>query len=75
MLTVFLIAKVKYLTRSNSRMEDMVLSYRSRDYSPSREGTRREERKLEGHCACSQKAERSVVFSSYSLYTQSGLPA
>lgn len=75
MLTVFLIAVVKYLTRSNSGMEEMVLSCRSRDYSPSMEATRREERKLAGQCACSQKAERSVVFSSYSLYTQSGLPA
>lgn len=75
MLTVFLIAVVKYLTRSNSGMEEVILPYRSRDYSPSREGTRREERKLERHCACSQKAERSVVFSSYSLYTQSESPA
>lgn len=54
MLTVFLIAVVKCLTRSDSRMEEMVLFYRSRDYSPSREGTRQEERKLEGHSACSQ---------------------
>lgn len=75
MLTVFLIAVVEYLTRSNSRMEEMVLSDRSRDYGPSREGTRQEEKKLMGYCACSQKAERSVVFSSCSLYTQSGSPA
>lgn len=67
MLTVFLIAVVEYLTRSNSRMEEMVLSDRSRDYGPSRESTRQEERKLTGYCACSQKAERSAVFSSCSL--------
>lgn len=67
MLTVFLIVVVEYLTRSNSRMEEMVLSYRSRDYSPSREGTRQEERKLKVLRLQSESREKSGVQLLFSL--------
>lgn len=75
MLTVVLIAVVKYLTRSNSGMEEMVLSYRSRDYSPSREGTRWEERKL-GGAVCLQPESREecgvqLLFSLYPVWAPS----
>lgn len=72
-LMTSLIAVVKYLTR-NSRMEEVALSYSSRQTvlaGGHKAGARRSERYSE--CICSREAEReNVVCSSHSLYIQSG---